>query len=86
VTEQIFPLPQPILTTSFSSGASLQLNATCQFGGTFYLLAGTNFALPWQWTPVWTNFVTARGTNNLSVTLTNAANPSGRQFYILQSQ
>jgi alpha-tubulin suppressor-like RCC1 family protein len=84
--EQIFPLPQPVLTTSFSSGTGLQINATTLFGGNFYLLAGTNFTLPLQWTPVWTNSVTMRGTNNFSATLTNAVNASGRQFYILQSQ
>jgi alpha-tubulin suppressor-like RCC1 family protein len=84
--EQIFPVPQPVLTTSISSRTGLQFNATTPFGGNFYLLAGTNFTLPLsQWTPVWTNSVTARGTNNFSVTLTNALNPGGQQFYILKS-
>jgi hypothetical protein len=50
------------------------------------LLAGTNIALTLQWTPVRTNAVTMRATNNYSVTLTNAMKPSGQQFYILQSQ
>jgi hypothetical protein len=86
VPEQIFPLPQPVLTTSFSPGTGLQINSTTPFGGTFYLLAATNFTLPLQWTPVWTNSVTTSGTNNFSVTLTNVVNPGGRQFYILQSQ
>jgi alpha-tubulin suppressor-like RCC1 family protein len=84
--EQIFPLPQPVLTASASSGTGLQFNGTSQFGGTFYLLAGTNIAQPSQWTPIWTNIVTVRGTNNFSVTLTNAVNPVGSQFYLLQSR
>jgi hypothetical protein len=51
------------------------------------LLGTTNIALPAsQWTAVQTNLVTARGTNNLSVTLTNAVNLSSGQFYLLQSQ
>jgi hypothetical protein len=86
VPEQIFPLPQPVLTTSYSSGTGLKINATTPFGGTFYLLAATNFTPPLQWTPVWTNTVNTRGTNNFSITLTNALNPGGRLFYILQSQ
>jgi alpha-tubulin suppressor-like RCC1 family protein len=86
VPEQIFPLPQPMLTTSFSSGTGLQINSTTPFGGTFYLLAGTNFGSSSQWTPIWTNSVTSRGPNNFSVTLTNAVNSSGQQFYILQLQ
>ena len=85
--EQIFPSPQPVLTTGFSSGTSLQLQATSQFGGTFYLLTSANPALPVsQWTPVWTNFVTARGATNFSVVITNTAAPGAPQFYILQSQ
>jgi alpha-tubulin suppressor-like RCC1 family protein len=86
VPEQIFPLPQPILTTSFSSGTGLQINATTPFGGTFYLLAGTNLTLPLQWTPIWTNSVTTNVANNFSVTLTNAVNSAGQQFYFLKSQ
>jgi alpha-tubulin suppressor-like RCC1 family protein len=87
VPEQIFPLPQPLLTTSFSSGTGLQINGTTPFGGNFYLLGSTDLALPLsQWTPVWTNSVTMRGANNFSFTLPNAVNPGGRQFYILESQ
>jgi alpha-tubulin suppressor-like RCC1 family protein len=87
VPEQIFPLAQPVLTARFAPGTGLQLSATCQFGGTFYLLAGTNLALPFgQWTPVWTNFVTTNGANNFSVALTNAVNPGEPRFYVLQSQ
>jgi len=84
--EQIFPSPQPILTSSVISKTNLQVNATTLFGGTFYLRANTNLAAPLsQWQPLRTNSVTARGTNNLSVTLTNAVNSHGQQFYILQS-
>ena len=87
VPEQIFPLPQPVLMASFSSGTGLQLNAACQFGGTFYLLAGTDLVQPLsQWTPVWTNSVTTNSVNNFSVNLNNAANSGGWQFYILQSR
>jgi alpha-tubulin suppressor-like RCC1 family protein len=84
--EQIFPSPQPVLNSSTSSQTNLQFNATCGFGGNFCLLGSTTFALPLnQWTPLATNAVTARGTNNYSVTLTNAFNPGGPQFYILKS-
>jgi hypothetical protein len=87
VPEQIFPLPEPVLMASFSSGTGLQLNATCPFGGTFYLLAGTDLGQPLtQWTPVWTNSVTTNSVNNFSVNLNSAVNSGGRQFYILQSQ
>ena len=83
--EQIFPMPQPVLTTSFSLGTGLQINATTPFGGIFYLLASSNLSSTLQWTPVWTNPVTSRAADNFSVTLTNALNPGGQQFYILQS-
>jgi hypothetical protein len=78
--EQILPLPD------FPDG--LRFSATCQFGGTFYLLASANVNQPLnQWTPVWTNSVTVRGYNNFKATITNALNSSaGRQFYILQSR
>ena len=86
--EQIVPSPQPLLTVNTSSNTNLQFTATCQFGGTFYLLTSTNLMQPLsQWTPVRTNSVKARGTNNFNVTLTNAVSLSiGQQFYILQSQ
>jgi alpha-tubulin suppressor-like RCC1 family protein len=87
IPEQIFPASQPMLNSALSSQADLQFNATCGFGGNFYLLGSTDMTLPVsQWTPLATNAVTARGTNNYSVTLTNAFNPGGQQFYILQSQ
>ena len=73
---------------NISSQTNLQFNATCLFGGNFYLLAGTNLTQPLSaWAPVWTNSVTARGSNNFTATLTNALNPSaGGQFYILEAQ
>ena len=65
----------------------MQFKATCGFGGNFQLLIGTNFAQPLsQWTPLRTNAIANRATNNYSVTLTNAMKPGGQQFYILQSQ
>ena len=85
--EQIVLSPQPVLSCVLSSQTNLQFNATCGFGGSFYLLGSADMTLPLsQWTPLRTNSVVARGTNNYSVTLTNAFNPGGQQFYILQSQ
>jgi alpha-tubulin suppressor-like RCC1 family protein len=87
IPEQILPLPQPVLSSVLSSRTNLQFTATTGFGGHFSLLAGTNInSLLSQWLPLRTNSVTARGTNNYAVTLTNAVNPGGGQFYILQSQ
>lgn len=84
--EQIVPTPQLDLTQTISAGTNLQFTATCPFGGNFYLLAVTNLALPVsQWTSVRTNFITARGTNNYSITLTNVLKTKSQQFYILQS-
>ncbi|MGO9586482.1 MAG: RCC1 domain-containing protein [Limisphaerales bacterium] len=86
--EQIFPPPRPVLAQTVSANTNLQFTATCGFRGNFYLLASTNIAQPLSlWTPVWTNAINSRGTNNFYVTLTNAVNYSiGQQFYILQSQ
>jgi alpha-tubulin suppressor-like RCC1 family protein len=84
--EPVFPSPQPSLTLTIASGTNLQLNATCQFGGGFRLLASTNLAQPLsQWVPVSTNSVTVRGTNNFGVTLTNEVSSALRRFYILRS-
>jgi hypothetical protein len=85
--EEIFPLPQPVLTSVLTSNTNLQIEATLAFGGNFHLLAITNLAQPLnQWKPVWTNSISTRGTNNFSVTLTNPTSSGGVQFYILQSQ
>jgi alpha-tubulin suppressor-like RCC1 family protein len=67
---------------------SLSLQATCLAGGTYYLLASTNVALPLsQWTRILTNSVSLRGANNFSAIQTNVGNSgAGRQFFILQSQ
>jgi alpha-tubulin suppressor-like RCC1 family protein len=87
IPEQIIPLPQPVLVSAVSSKTNIQIKATTGFGGKFSLLAGTNInSLLSPWTPLRTNSITARGTNNYSVTVTNAVNPGGGQFYILQSQ
>ena len=88
IPEQIFPLPRPVLASGISSKTNLQFAGTCQFGNTFYLLASTNLTQPLsQWTLVWTNSVTARGTNNFTTTLTNAViSGPAQRFYILQSQ
>ena len=87
IPEQIFPEPQPVLSSALSSRTNLQFTATTGFGGNFSLLTGTNLGTSLsQWPPLHTNSVTARGTNNYSVTVTNAVNPGGGKFYILQSQ
>jgi hypothetical protein len=77
-----------VLTNGISSTTNLQLNAACQFGGTFYLLAGTNLTQPLsQWMTVATNVINNRTNNLFSTTLTNAVNSiAGQQFYILRSQ
>ena len=86
--EQIIPSPEPTLTEDISSGTNLQFQATCQFAGNFCLLTSTNLTQPLErWTSVWTNLIMGRGTNNFSLTLTDAMNSgAGQQFYILQSQ
>ena len=38
IPEQIYPVPQPVLSIAPASRTSLQLAATCGFGGNFYLL------------------------------------------------
>ena len=88
VPEQIYPSPQPVLTNYVSAITNLQFNASCQFGGTFYLRAGTNLTQPVsQWTPVTTNVINNRTNNLFSATLTNVVNASAEpKFYILQSQ
>ena len=77
-----------MLTNNFSTKTNLQFKATCQFGGKFYLLAGTNLTQSLsQWTPVATNVINNRTNNLFSATLTNAVNSStGQKFYILRSQ
>lgn len=100
--EQIIPLPQPrpLLRVDFAktgllapppqvtSTTNLQFRATCQFGGTFYLLSSTNLARPLsQWTRLFTKSVTARVADNFNVTLTNALNQNvGSEFFVLRSQ
>jgi alpha-tubulin suppressor-like RCC1 family protein len=66
---------------------NMQIQATCQIGGIYYLLASTNLAFPLsQWAPLRTNSVTVRRANNFSATFTNAIMSGSQQFYILQSQ
>ncbi len=86
LTEQISPLPQPVLKSVISSKSNLQFTATCQFVGTFYLLTSTNITRSLsQWTSVWTNSIDTRGNDNFYAALSNAMSPSVRQqFYILQ--
>ncbi len=88
---QIFPLTQSVLSSpaliQTNSQINLQISGTCGFGGNYRLLGSTNINLPLsQWTPILTNYVNLRGSNNFSVTLTNAVITGGREFYILQSQ
>ncbi len=69
-----------------TSGVSnLFVQATCQFGGTYYLLSSTNLTRPIsQWTTLLTNSIIFRGSNNFSAPLVIPS--SGKQFYILHSQ
>jgi alpha-tubulin suppressor-like RCC1 family protein len=85
---QIFPgPPAPLLMSRIVSQTNLLFNATCPYGGTYYLLASTNLVQPLsQWAAVLTNVVYVPGTNNFSVTLTNALSPTVQQFYVLQTQ
>jgi alpha-tubulin suppressor-like RCC1 family protein len=46
IPEQILPMPQPVLTMRRLANGHLQFNATCGFGGYYYLLGTTNFSLP----------------------------------------
>ena len=85
---QILPLPQPVLSSPvLSQQTNLQINATCGFGGNYGLLGSPDLKQPLsQWTLLYTNSVILRGIGNFSVTLTNAVNSAGQQFFILRSQ
>src|SRR5207248_11672825 len=77
--EQIFPSPQPVLSSALSAQPNLQINATCGFGGNFHLLGSSDIAQPLsQWTPLRTNSVTSPGTNKFSATLTNPNHTSAQ--------
>ena len=88
VPEQIFPRPQPVLEVAATPEGALQFSATCQFAGTFTLLESPSLTQPLnQWTPIWTNAVTAGSNNNFNATITNAVNSGvAQQLYILRSQ
>jgi sugar lactone lactonase YvrE len=77
----------PAMASISLSGTNLMVNGINGLaGGTYYVFATTNAALPLsQWTPVATNVLNATG--NFTFTATNAVNPnSQQQFYILQLQ
>jgi streptogramin lyase len=77
----------PAMASISLSGTNLVVNGINGLaGGTYYVFATTNAALPLsQWTPVATNVLNATG--NFTFTATNAVNPnSQQQFYILQLQ
>jgi alpha-tubulin suppressor-like RCC1 family protein len=89
IPERIIPLAQPRLNAiTIISRTNVQLNATCYFSDFYRVLTATNVTQPlFQWTPVRTNSVTARGSNNFSATLSDAFNPGTiERFYILQAQ
>ncbi len=87
VPVQITPLPPPSLTVGFSQGTNVQVQATVQFGGTFCLLANTNILQPLdQWTPLLTNTITTRGSNNFCAVFTNGLVTTPWQFYFLRCQ
>jgi alpha-tubulin suppressor-like RCC1 family protein len=81
VPEQIYPKPPPMLTASVNS-TNVQVEATCLFAGTYCLCGTTNVSLPAdQWTPLLTNAVYLRGTNNFAPAFTNALSAAPMQFY-----
>jgi hypothetical protein len=86
--EQIHPPTQPRLSVAIPPGGKLEFTATCQFGGTYYLLESTNLTLPRsQWSTVATNYIFNRASNIFSATLTNAVSPDIIQkFYVLQAR
>jgi hypothetical protein len=64
------------------NGTNLQVQATCLFAGTYWLIGTTNVNLPAsQWTPLLTNAVYSRGTNNFVPALTNPLSAAPMQFY-----
>lgn len=86
VPEQIFPAPPPHLTAATVLGTNLRIQATCLFGDSYCLLSSTNLALPFpQWTPLVTNAVYSRGTNNFSPPFSDVLTRVPH-FYILRSE
>jgi alpha-tubulin suppressor-like RCC1 family protein len=88
VPRQIFPRSAPVLATALSEASDLKFSASCPVGGAYYLMAGTNLALPTsEWKRVATNLVYDLSNNVFSATLTNAV-PGGavHQFYLLKAQ
>jgi len=75
----------PAISSITPAGPNLVLACTNGIaGGTYYVLTSTTLNLPAaQWAPMATNVLSASG--NFNMTLTNAANISTRQFYILQT-
>lgn len=87
VPEKIYPLPPPLLSVSVSSGTNVQVQATCLFAGSYCLYSATNARLPdSEWTPLLTNSVYTRGTNNFLPAFTNALSTAPQQFYRISSQ
>jgi alpha-tubulin suppressor-like RCC1 family protein len=85
--EQVYPSPQPYLTQTVLGKKNLQFSAACGLGGNYYLRSGTNLAQAFgQWMPVWTNAITSRWSNTFLATLTNAIQPNGFSFFVIQSQ
>lgn len=85
--ERVVPKSRPVLKQAIFANTHLQFTATTLFGGNCYLLTSTNLAQPLtEWMIVGTHSVIARGTNNFSITITNAINSNNQQFYILGSQ
>jgi hypothetical protein len=79
-------IPPKITSLVITNGTNLQLKAGMNFGGNYYLLAGTNLSQPFnEWLAV-TNY----NINNrypLNVTLTNGVNSGfADRFYILRTQ
>ncbi len=79
--------PPPGINGMGFSGTNVVLSVTNGYiGGTYYLLASTNLATPFNlWSPVSTNVLGASG--NFSLTASNAFNfTAPKRFFILQVQ
>jgi hypothetical protein len=79
--------PPPGLVGIRLSGTNVVLNATNGFtGGTYYVLTSTNLATPLsQWSPVFTNVLSASGSFSLTASNTFTVG-SSRRFYLLRVQ
>jgi hypothetical protein len=85
---EVSGVPRPIITAINLSGTNVVLAAANgAAGGTYFVLASANLALPLgRWAPIATNLLTTDG--DFAITVTNAVNlnPPPQQFFILQTR